>query len=210
MMNGKTFKLCMVFFFTMLMVFSSFRTNLYPDNSDSGKATALLIIDVQNFYFPGGALPLHEPEKAADNIKKLLLDFRAEKNPVIHICHRVKKGGDIYRILTPVKKEKIIFKDHANSFRDTLLLEYLKEKNIGTLVITGMQTHMCVEAATRAAADLGFKCIVVSDACATRDLKFGEKTIRSEDVHNSTLSSLSRTYAEITDTKSYLKEISQK
>ena len=194
----------------MIMFFSLGHTNLYTDNSDNRKATALLIIDVQNFYFPGGALPLIEPEKAADNIKKLLVNFRAERKPVIHIRHNVKKGGEIYRVLIPLEKEKIIFKDHANSFRDTVLLEYLKEKKIGTLVITGMQTHMCVEAATRAAADLGFKCIVVSDACATRDLKFGDKTIRSEDVHHSTLSSLSRTYAEITDTESFLKKIVQK
>ena len=210
MMNGKNSKLYIVFLFIMIMIFSLMLTNLYPDNSDNGKATALLIIDVQNFYFPGGALPLIEPEKAADNIKKLLVNFRDKKRPVIHIRHKVKKGGEIYRILIPIEKEKIIFKDHANSFRDTVLLEYLKEKNIGTLVITGMQTHMCVEAATRAAADLGFKCIVVSDACATRDLKFEEKIIRSEDVHYSTLSSLSRTYAEITDTESYLKKNIQK
>ena len=210
MMNGKNSKLFIVFLFIIIMMFSLVRTNLYPDNSDNGKATALLIIDVQNFYFPGGALPLIQPEKAADNIKKLLLNFRAENRPVIHIRHNVKKGGEIYRTLIPIEKEKIIFKDHANSFRNTVLLEYLKEKNIGTLVITGMQTHMCVEAATRAAADLGFKCIVVSDACATRDLKFREKNIRSEDVHHSTLSSLSRTYAEITDTESYLKKIIQK
>jgi len=38
-----------------------------------------------------------------------------------------------------------------------------------------MQTQMCVEAAIRAGHDFGFECVVVQDACATRDVKFGDK-----------------------------------
>ncbi len=205
MIKLKEYKRYIVSFFTIIIFFSVVRTNLLPDDPVEIKTTALLIIDVQNFYFPGGALPLKGPENAAINIKKILTKFRSAGDPVIHICHIVKKGGEIYKILEPEKDEKVFYKAHANSFRETRLLEYLREKNIGTLVITGMQTHMCVEAAVRAAADYGFKCIVISDGCATRDLKFGDKTIRADDVHYSTLSSLSKTYSEIIDTESYLK-----
>jgi len=67
-----------------------------------------------------------------------------------------------------------------------------------------MQTHMCVEAATRAAYDLGFKCILIEDACATRDLKFKEKIVKAEDVHFSTLSALNRTYAVVITTEEFL------
>jgi nicotinamidase-related amidase len=52
-------------------------------------------------------------------------------------------------------------------FRETPLLEYLKEREIQRLVIVGMMTHMCVEAAIRAADDLGFDTILIHDACAT-------------------------------------------
>ncbi len=204
MVNYTTYKKYTVIFFTILIIFSYVQSNIYSENTVIGETTALLIIDVQNFYFPGGTLPLVNPEKAAENIKKLLYYFRSEKKPVIHICHNVKKGGEIYKSIIPTENEKIIYKNFANSFRDTGLLEYLKEQNIGNLVITGMQTHMCVEAATRAASDYGFKCIVISDACTTREIKFGDKIIGSDDVHYSTLSSLSNTYAEIVDTGSYL------
>ena len=68
-----------------------------------------------------------------------------------------------------------------------------------------MQTHMCVEAATRAASDYGFKCILIHDACTTKDLKFGDKTIKSEDVHYSTLSTL-KNYSLVESTKEYLKK----
>jgi nicotinamidase-related amidase len=70
------------------------------------------------------------------------------------------------------------------------LLEYLKSNGVNRLVIIGMQTHMCLEAATRAAHDFGFDCIVVGDACATRDLTFGDKVVKAEDVHNSTLATI--------------------
>ena len=62
----------------------------------------------------------------------------------------------------------------------------------------------CLEAATRAAHDYGFICIVVEDACATRDLKYGEDITLAKDVHNTTLSTLSRTYARIMTKKEFL------
>lgn len=67
-----------------------------------------------------------------------------------------------------------------------------------------MQTHMCVEGATRAAYDLGFKVIVVSDACTTKNLKWKDKTITWEQVHYSTLNTL-KNYAEIVNAEEYLK-----
>lgn len=72
----------------------------------------------------------------------------------------------------------------------TDLYDYLMQKGINRLVIIGMQTHMCLEAAVRAAADFGFDCIVVSDACATRDLQFGDTGIKAAEVQASTFASL--------------------
>ena len=90
-------------------------------------------------------------------------------------------------------------------FRETPLLEYLREKDVDRLVIVGMMTHMCVEAAARSADDLGFETILISDACATRDLKYGDDVIAAKDVHLSTLSTL-RAYAKVTSTAEFLGE----
>jgi nicotinamidase-related amidase len=62
---------------------------------------------------------------------------------------------------------------------------------------------MCVEAATRAASDYGFKCILVHDGCTTRDLKYGDRLIKAEDVHYSTLVTL-KNYATIVSAGEYL------
>jgi nicotinamidase-related amidase len=166
---------------------------------------ALLIIDIQDFYFPGGKSALVDPEKAAANAALLLRDFRSRKLLVIHVRHNAEPGGKINYIVKPLVSEKIVSKDEVNCFLRTDLLDYLKTNKIDTLVICGMQTHMCVEAATRAASDYGFKCILVHDACATKDLKFGEKIIKAEDVHYSTLSTL-KNYAAVESTKEYLKK----
>jgi len=173
-------------------------------SAQTGK-TALLIIDIQDFYFPGGMSALAEPEKAAANAALLLNKFRQESMLVIHVRHNSESGGKINDIVRPLPSEKIFSKDAVNCFVGTDLLNYLKTSKTDTLVICGMQTHMCVEAATRAASDYGFKCILIHDACATKDLRFGEKTIKAEDVHYSTLSTL-RNYAIINSTAEYLKK----
>ena len=164
----------------------------------------LLIIDIQDFYFPGGKSALVEPEKAAANAALLLDKFRKEKLLVVHVRHNSESGGKINDMVKPLPGEKIVSKDAVNCFVGTDLLEYLKTNKIDTLVVCGMQTHMCVEAATRAASDYGFKCILIHDACATKDLRFNDKIIKAEDVHYSTLSTL-KNYSQVLSTKEYIK-----
>jgi nicotinamidase-related amidase len=164
---------------------------------------ALLIIDIQDFYFPGGKSALVAPEKAAANAALLLAEFRRKNLLVVHVRHNAEPGGKINDIVKPLPSEKIVSKDAINSFLGTDLLEFLRTNKTDTLVICGMQTHMCVEAATRAGSDYGFKCILIHDACATKDLKFGDKIIKAEDVHYSTLSTL-KNYALVESTDEYL------
>ncbi|MDY6800533.1 MAG: cysteine hydrolase family protein [Bacteroidota bacterium] len=177
---------------------------LFAQHNTDQKKTALLIIDIQKFYFPKGSVPLVNPEEAAMNASELLNEFRSQKLTIIHIRHNASTGGNIHPLVMPHENEKVISKNKANAFVDTDLLDYLNNNKITDLVICGMQTHMCVEAATRAASDLGFKCTVIGDACATRDLKYADKTIKAIDVHYSTLSSLNRTYATIQTTRQFL------
>ena len=182
----------------------------------AGPDTALMIIDIQNFYFPGGQLPLVHPEAAAVNARKLLDYFRAHHLPVIHVQHLPKDqaepspatGNEQYRIrpeVMPIPGEEVIGKHYANAFRDTDLLSYLHGQKITHLVICGMQTHMCVEAATRAAADYGFEVTVVADACATRDLSYGGVTVPAAEVHAAALAAMNGTYAKVVSTADWLR-----
>ena len=191
----------------IISLFISKEIMAQQDSLHKNTNTALLIIDIQNFYFPNGVLPLFEPENAAENAAKLLTTFRDNNMLVIHVRHNANSGAKIHKLVAPIEGEKIISKDKANSFLGTYLLDYLHANKIENLVICGMQTHMCLEAATRAASDYGFNCTVIEDACTTRDLKFGETVVKAKDVHYSTLSTLKGTYAEIKTTEEFIQNI---
>ncbi|MEX1311483.1 MAG: cysteine hydrolase family protein [Candidatus Sulfomarinibacteraceae bacterium] len=183
----------------------------WADDTEAGAQNlddaALLVIDIQTFYFPGGMVPLDAPEAAAKQAAKVIAAFRAAGRPVIHVQHLPKDVDtpdptgiqEQYRIhadVLPAKGEIVVGKHHANSFRDTELLAILRELGVKRLVVTGMQTHMCVEAAVRAAADYGFEVTVVHDACATRDLEFDGTTVPASQVHAGALAAMSGSYAE--------------
>jgi nicotinamidase-related amidase len=157
--------------------------------------TALLLIDIQDFYFPGGRVPLVNPEEASEKAAGVLKLFRDQNLPVIHIQHA--GGVAIHKNVAPLEGEKVFTKREASGFNKTDLLTYLKSLKIRRLVICGMQTQMCVEATTRAAYDLGFKCIVVEDACATRNLKYAGRTIFAIDVQDCAYAIMNGYYASV-------------
>ena len=177
--------------------------------------TALLLIDIQNDYFKGGAMPLIGADEACRNARLLLEKFRSEKLPVIFIRHLSTRpgsaffipdtpGAEITPLLQPIESERVIDKHYPNSFRQTSLLSVLQDMKITNLVICGMMTHMCVDATVRAAKDLGFDSTVISDACATRDLSVQGKNVAAQDVQNAFLAAFEYFYAEVLTTRQYL------
>lgn len=181
--------------------------HLYSQESGMGKNknTALLLIDIQEFYFVGGRLPLTGSDEAVSVASRLLGFFRQHDLPVIHIMHE--GGGKIHPLVAPLANEKIIVKKEVNAFLHTDLYDHLKTKGIKNIVLAGMQTHMCLEAAVRAASDYGFSCTIIADACATRDLVWEKDTVKARDVQASTLATL-KTYATIQSFNEYLNHVS--
>jgi len=170
--------------------------------------TALLIVDVQEFYFPGGRMQLENPELAGMNAGLLLDHFRKYEMPVYHVRHNFEPGGNIHPYVKPKGNEAVISKDQVNAFAGTGLLEIIQKDSVEQLVVCGMQTHMCLEAAVRAASDFGFTCLVASDACATRALQYEEHIIPAKNVHYSTLNTLQGSYARVLTTDAIIKEFS--
>lgn len=169
--------------------------------------TALLVIDIQKDYFPGGKFPLVEPLAAAQKAYQLLQCFREHGGFHIHIQHialkpdatffvRGSEGSDIHDAAAHFEGEPILYKHYPNAFRETNLLEMLKEQGVERVLITGMMTHMCVDATARAAADFGFKVIIAEDACATRDLEHNGTVIPADVVHKAFLAAL-RSYGQV-------------
>ena len=185
-----------------MMVMLSVCAKAIPDTS----RVALLIVDVQDFYFAGGKSELVNPIPAAQNVAKLIEQFRAKGWLIVHVKHQAAEKDQIHELVKPIEGEEVFTKTNVNSFVGTQLQDYLRGQQVSKLVICGMQTHMCVEAAVRAGADYGYKVTLIHDACATKDLKWGDETIPAKMVHFSTLSTL-KSYAKILSTEEYLKTI---
>lgn len=120
-------------------------------------AQALILIDMQNDYFPDGTMEL--------------LDMNAVT---------------------------------ANVLQAPNLEDQLRSSGVDQLMIVGEMNPMCINATTQAAFDLGFKCTVLQDSCATRDLVFKEATIKAEQVRTSFMAVLSAPYTEVTKTANIL------
>jgi nicotinamidase-related amidase len=170
--------------------------------------TGLILVDIQNDYFPGGRMELVEMQQAGKKAGELLSDFRRRSWPTFHIQHisaqkgatfflPATEGAALHESIQPQGDELVIQKHYPNSFRETSLLQELERHDVKKLVICGAMSHMCIDATTRAAADHCFDCTVVQDACATRDLEFGGKTIAAANVHGSFMAALGSAYARV-------------
>jgi nicotinamidase-related amidase len=103
--------------------------------------SALIIVDLQNDYFPGGRMTLHDIDRATENARKLLEHFRHTDQPVFHIQHTWEdpsapffvagtKGAEIHEMVVPQTHEPVIVKHFPNSFRESTLRDELRRASI--------------------------------------------------------------------------------
>lgn len=178
--------------------------------------TALLLVDIQNDYFPGGDWELHQMDQAALNAASLLAGARGGGQMVVHIRHENptaeapffrpgSTGAEIHDAVAPTAGEVVLTKARPNSFLDTGLLELLQGAGIEAVIICGAMSQMCVDATTRAARDFGFEVTVAEDACAARAMSFGGVEISAEQVHAAFMAPLAMDYANVVATAEILK-----
>jgi len=175
---------------------------------------AIVVVDIQNDYFPGGKYELVGIDKAAANAARVIETARAKGDRIIHVQHIFpsedapffapdSEGVEINPVVAPREGETVVVKNHPNSFLKTDLKKILDADGIEEVVIVGAMSHMCIDATTRAASDYGYKTTVVQDACATRDLEHESITVPAASVQATMMSALGFAYATITNTDTY-------
>jgi nicotinamidase-related amidase len=163
---------------------------------------ALILIDIQNDYFPGGKFSLKGMNKAAKKARAILDAFRKSGDLLVHIRHiNIRSGAtfflpdtdgsNIHDLVAPRSGETVLIKHYPNSFRETGLDELLKRQGINELHIAGAMTNVCVDTTTRAAFDLGYTIKLHQNACAARPL-FGTGL-----VHLVSIKTLGSVFAEL-------------
>ena len=137
--------------------------------------TAMLVVDMQN------ALILEHPydeKRLIKTISQMEQICRDKGIEVIFIRHEDntlvpgESGFEIYSKVAPEKDEKIFNKKYNSAFRKTGLREYLQEKGVERLIVTGMQTDFCVDATIKAAFEYGFDVIVPRGGHTTFDNRY--------------------------------------
>jgi len=141
-------------------------------------AKALLVIDLQNDYFPGGKFPLWNTDVVLKNIEGAIAKANEHGVPVIHIQHIAKgaapffhegtPGADIHpRILAAAPKAPIVVKEFADSFEKTNLEETLITLGVTELLVCGMMTQNCVTHTAISKAAEKYEVTILPDCCTT-------------------------------------------
>ncbi len=166
---------------------------------------ALVIVDIQRDYFPGGRRPLVGADAAAETAARLLAEQRRRGGTVVHVRHEGASGfleagtagAEIDPRVAPAGGETVVVKHAPNAFLGTPLDAVLRAQGAEEVWIVGMMTSMCVDATVRAASDLGYAVTVAADACAAPDLEFEGMRVPGELVHAAFLAALGSAYARV-------------
>lgn len=176
---------------------------------------ALILVDIQNDYFPGGAWPVEGMEAAAAKAAVVLQAARRAGELAVHVRHEAtsaeapffrpgSEGSEINAAVVPAEGEAVLVKHRPNSFLNTGLEVVLREAGIEAVTVCGAMSQMCVDATARAAADLGFAVTVVADACGARAMSFDGVEVPAPQVHAAFMAALGSSYARVVAVEAYL------
>lgn len=172
--------------------------------------TVLLPIDMQR-GFDEPSWPRRWNRDIDRNGLALLAAWRAAGRPIIHVRHDSvqegstlrpgRPGNDFRPGFEPRDGEALVTKSVNAAFIGTDLDLRLRRLGADTVVVFGISTDMCVSTTTRVGANLGYRVIVVGDACDCFDLPDGHGgTVPAETVHRIHLATLAYEFATVVPT----------
>jgi biuret amidohydrolase len=101
-----------------------------------------------------------------------------DPGPMGRILIRGEAGHDIIPELYPIDGEIVIDKPGKGAFYATELGNVLQQRGIENLLVCGVTTEVCVSTTVREANDRGYRCVVLSDGCASYFPEFHEMGLK--------------------------------
>ena len=159
---------------------------------------ALIVVDVQNEYFDGGALPISYPPHSFERIKTAISEAQKAGILIVFVQHTSLKedagafvrGSHLWEFhdeIKALKPDLYIEKNHASSFIGTDLNWKLRNLGVDTVTIIGYMTQNCCDATARDASQLGFNVEFLSDANGTLAFKNEAGEVNAEELHRAFL-----------------------
>lgn len=176
--------------------------------------TVLIPIDMQQAFDLSPTGGSNNPAVEA-NGRRLLSAWRSAGLPLVHVRHdSVKPGspfapgrpGNALRAgFEPQAGEPLVTKSVNAAFIGTDLDLRLRRLGVQQVVLFGLTTDMCVSTTARVAANLGYRTVVVGDACACFDLADDEgRKIPAAEIHRAHLATLRAEFAQVMTTDALL------
>lgn len=139
---------------------------------------ALLVIDLQNDYFPGGKFPLANADATLDNVERAIHRANDRGVPVVVIQHVADGGAPFFmagtpgaevhpRVLAAAPGAPIVVKAHADSFVATDLEQTLTRLGATQLLVCGMMTQNCVTHTAISRSADKYAVTVLPECCTT-------------------------------------------
>lgn len=180
--------------------------------------TVLILIDMQR-AFDAPPWPPRWNERVDENGLALLAAWRAAKRPIIHVRHdsvvegstmRPGQPGNAFRPgFDPLEEEQLVTKSVNAAFIGTDLDLRLRRLGADTVVMFGISTDMCVSTSVRVGANLGYRVILVEDACDCFDLADGAGgVIAAREIHRAHVATLRADFAAVVTTEDMLTALS--
>jgi len=178
------------------------------------KTTALLFIDAQKAWDDPYWGQRNNPGAEA-NLAALAAAFRAQDLPVVHVAHDSRdpnsplfpgEPGHAFKPEAAPRPGEAVFHKSAHcAFVGTGLEAYLRDRGIDRLVVAGFTTNHCVSTTARLSCDLGFKTVVVRDACAAFEMEdMDGNLVPAQVLHDTGLTVLHGQYAMVLPTEAIL------
>jgi len=124
------------------------------------------------FIFTGSESPFPLQCRGAPSLRI------GDPGPMGRILIRGEAGHDIIPSLYPLDSEIVIDKPGKGAFYATELGDILQKYGVDNLLVCGVTTEVCVNTTVREANDRGYRCVVLSDGCASYFPEFHEMGLK--------------------------------
>jgi len=205
---------------------------LHPFDIMAPRQTALLVIDMQNYFVkPGHQGEIAMAREIVPNINRLAAGLRRHGGHVVWVRNGTNDTRQSWSrlhecLMTPERVERRLAEMdvdgdgyaywHLNDIRpedaqitktrysgfiqgSSIIEQYLRDRGIDTLLITGTATNVCCESTARDAMMLNFKVVMVSDALATH----------TDEEHNASLSAFYGQFGDVQTTDEALQSLAR-
>ena len=178
---------------------------------------ALIVIDVQKGFSEWDVKGERNNPACEENVGKLIDHWRSQGQPVVFVKHNSKsatsvlrpgQSGNDFKDVISGEPDLLVEKSVNSAFYGTPdLFMWLKENQIESVAICGIQTNMCCETTARMAGNMGFDTWFVLDATHTFAKTVGDVKISAEELSEITAVNLSGEFAEILTTEAAITRI---